>query len=154
MLETIVRRRAVDADLPVCAQFWLDMFEEIGMIHRRDMASGWEGRFVEYLSRRIARREAQYALALDAGRIVGTAGALVLDGYPNVIHGVRVGYIFGVRVEPGYRGQGVATDLTQDAMAFLKSIGCNRIKLHASNAGRSIYEGLGFVASNEMQYHT
>ncbi|MGZ3505938.1 MAG: GNAT family N-acetyltransferase [Vulcanimicrobiaceae bacterium] len=75
-------------------------------------------------------------------RIVGTAGALVRDGYPTAIHGIRTGYIFGVRVEPAYRGNGIATRLTR---------ACIEIRLHASDAGRPIYERLGFSPTNEMR---
>lgn len=151
MLETTVRRQAIADDLPTCARFWLEMYEEIGMLHRRDMAGGWEKRFTEYFTQRIQEGEARYFLALDEGRIVGTAGAVVLDGYPSAIHRIRFGYILGVRVEPEFRGQGIATALTQDAVAFLKSLDCKRIRLHASEAGRPIYERLGFIPTNEMQ---
>lgn len=90
-------------------------------------------------------------LALDNERVAGTACALVRDGYPAVIHGIRVGYIFGVRVEPAYRGGGIATRLTRACIDFLREIECAQIRLHASDAGRPIYERLGFVPTNEMR---
>jgi ribosomal protein S18 acetylase RimI-like enzyme len=143
-------RPAAPADLPVCAEFWLAMFEEIGLYRNADFSPQWRERFLDYFSRRIAAGEARYALALDGERIVGTAGAMLADGYPVIIHGLRFGYIFGVRVEPAYRGRGLAASLTHEAISFLRSHGCIRIRLHASNAGRSIYEHLGFTPSNEM----
>ncbi|MGZ3522556.1 MAG: GNAT family N-acetyltransferase [Vulcanimicrobiaceae bacterium] len=84
-------------------------------------------------------------------RIVGTAGALVRDGYPTAIHGIRTGYIFGVRVEPAYRGNGIAARLTRACIEFLREIECIEIRLHASDAGRPIYERLGFSPTNEMR---
>jgi GNAT superfamily N-acetyltransferase len=126
------------------------MFEEIGLYRNADFSPQWRERFLDYFSRRIAAGEARYALALDGERIVGTAGAMLADGYPVIIHGLRFGYIFGVRVEPAYRGRGLAASLTREAISFLRSHGCIRIRLHASNAGRSIYEHLGFTPSNEM----
>ncbi|MBV9269789.1 MAG: GNAT family N-acetyltransferase, partial [Candidatus Eremiobacteraeota bacterium] len=70
--------------------------------------------------------------------------------YPTVIHGLSFGYIFGVRVDPQYRGRGLATELTQAAIAYLKEKNCRRIALHASQFGLPIYERLGFTPSNEM----
>lgn len=151
MSSTLTLRPAAVEDLPVCADFWLAMFEEIGLYRNADFTPKWRERFVEYFSRRIASGEARYTLALDADRIVGTAGAMLADGYPAIIHGLRFGYIFSVRVEPGYRGRGLAASLTREAIAFLRSHDCARIRLHASNAGRPIYERLGFKRSNEMQ---
>jgi ribosomal protein S18 acetylase RimI-like enzyme len=151
MTSTLTLRPAAPADLPICADFWLAMFEEVGLYRNADFSPQWRERFVEYFSRRIAAGEARYTLALDGDRIVGTAGAMLADGYPVIIHGLRFGYIFGVRVEPAYRGRGLAASLTREAIAFLRSRGCIRIRLHASNAGRSIYERLGFTPSNEMQ---
>lgn len=47
--------------------------------------------------------------------------------------------------------QGIAKALTAACASYLKSIGCNRAVLHASPAGRPVYEQLGFTASNEMR---
>jgi ribosomal protein S18 acetylase RimI-like enzyme len=151
MVETIGLRFAGPPDLPVCAAFWLAMFEEVGLLSESDFRPGWKDRFVEYFTGRIARGEARYSLAVEGETIVGTAGAVMLDGYPSAVHGMRLGYIFGVRVEPQYRGSGIATALTRDCVAFLKSLDCKRIRLHASSAGRPIYEKLGFEPTNEMQ---
>jgi hypothetical protein len=82
-------RPAAPADLPVCAEFWLAMFEEIGLYRNADFSPQWRERFLDYFSRRIAAGEARYALALDGERIVGTAGAMLADGYPVIIHGLR-----------------------------------------------------------------
>lgn len=144
-------RAAGPSDLKTVAAFWLAMFEEIGMHRRGDFTPEWEERFVSYFTERIALGQAQFGLATDDGRIVGTAGALVNDGYPASIHGIRSGYIFGVRVEPEFRGRGIARTLTNDAVQFLRGSGCRRIRLHASPAGRPIYEALGFIPTNEMQ---
>ena len=149
--ERVVFRFAEPADLPAAAEFWGAMFDEIGSLTTAQFVSDWRGRFASYLRDRGGRREACMVLALDGERIVGTAGALLRDGYPAAIHGVRAGYIFGVRVEPAYRGLGVATRLTQACIEFLREIECSEIRLHASDAGRPIYERLGFTPTNEMR---
>lgn len=151
MEQTISLRDASAADLDACATFWILMYEEMGLFKDADFLPGWRSRFVEYFERRIARGEARISLAVDDTRIIGTAGAMLADGYPAVIHGLNFGYIFGVRVEPTYRGHGLATALTRRSIAFLQQRGCRRIRLHASAAGRPIYERIGFVPTNEME---
>ena len=151
MLDTLTLRDAGDGELPVFAQFWMAMFEEIGIVRESDLLEGWQARFLQYFRPRIARGEACLSVAVENGRVVGTAGALERDGYPAVVTGLRNGYIFGVRVEPQFRGRGIARALTERSIAFLRERGCRRIRLHASPAGRGIYEGLGFIATNEME---
>ncbi|HEY1976985.1 MAG TPA: GNAT family N-acetyltransferase [Candidatus Baltobacteraceae bacterium] len=133
------------------ADFWMAMFEEVGNYTESDFARDWRARFRQYLACRIEAGEARFFVAVDDGEIVGTAGALIADGYPYVVHGIKRGYIFGVRVDPEQRGRGIATRLTQEAVAFLRDLGCERVRLHASRFGRRAYERLGFVPTNEME---
>lgn len=149
--ETLTIRPARLDELAVCASFWMAMFEEIGLIHESDVAADWRERYYAYFTRRIQANEAQIFVAMDDAHIAGTAGAMVTDGYPSIIHGLRFGYIFGIRVDPKYRAQGLATALTRRTIAFLKEKQCRRISLHASPFGRRIYERLGFEPSNEMK---
>jgi GNAT superfamily N-acetyltransferase len=151
MQETLALRQATIAELPEIAERWLAMFEEVGNFTEADFVPDWRHRFVQLLSDEIARGDASYFVAVDGTRIVGTAGARMTDGYPSTIHGVRSGYIFGVQVDPQYRGRGIATALTERAIAFLKERNPWRIRLHASRFGRPIYEKLGFVPTNEME---
>lgn len=133
------------------ADFWIAMFEEVGNYTESDFARDWRARFRQYFERRIQAGDARFFVALAGGEIVGTAGALIADGYPFVVHGIRRGYVFGVRVDPGHRKRGIAAQLTQEAVAFLRDIGCERVRLHASRFGRPIYERLGFAPTNEME---
>ncbi|HKE37272.1 MAG TPA: GNAT family N-acetyltransferase [Candidatus Baltobacteraceae bacterium] len=139
------------AELDAYADFWIAMFEEVGNIAQSDMLPDWRARFGAYLKRRIADNEARFFVAVEDGVTIGTAGALIADGYPYAVHGIKRGYVFGVRVDPECRNRGIATRLTQEAVAYLRDIGCVRIRLHASRFGRPIYERLGFVPTNEME---
>ena len=117
---------------------------------RGRFCAGWRDRYQQYFAERITTGEARLFVALDGDRIIGTAGAMLADGYPTVVHGLRFGYIFGVRVVPEVRGRGIATQLTRETIQCLRSLNCDRIRLHASKMGRPIYERLGFVPTNEM----
>lgn len=144
-------REAGDADLPACAELWLAMFEEVGKHRESHFAPDWRERFVAYASRRIHAGELRYFIAEMDGEVVATAGALLRDGYPSDIHGVPYGYVFGVSVKPKARKRGIATELTRQAVAWLKAQNVARLVLHASPFGRPIYEKMGFIPTNEMQ---
>lgn len=146
-------REAQIAELPSIANHWIAMFEEVGNFREADFAQDWRERFTRHFRTEIERGDAAYFVALDGEHIVGTAGARMTDGYPAAIHGIRIGYIFGVHVERGYRGRGLATALTERTIAFLKARSPWAIRLHASPFGRPIYEKLGFAPTNEMQLH-
>jgi ribosomal protein S18 acetylase RimI-like enzyme len=151
MRTSVHLRTARAADFGTIADYWMEMFEEVGKHKRGDFRPDWRERFVQYFTKQSEAGDAEYIIAVDEERIVGTAGAIVRDGYPAVIHGVPAGYILGVFVRPEYRSRGIATDLTRRAITFLKRRGVQQIRLHASPFGRPIYEKLGFVATNEMQ---
>lgn len=152
-MQIAVSLRAAQPDeLPIVAGFWLAMFEEVGKHYERDFQPDWRTRFVEFFEPRLARGDARYIVAVDREeRIVGSAGAMLTEGYPSVIHGLRSGYIFGIYVLPTHRGRGLATRLTHAAVNFLRAKDPLAIRLHASPFGRPIYEKLGFLPTNEMQ---
>ena len=52
---------------------------------------------------------------------------------------------------PAWRGQGIATALIDQVLAFLRAEGVPAASLHATDASRPIYERVGFVSSNEMR---
>jgi ribosomal protein S18 acetylase RimI-like enzyme len=148
--DTVIRTGAI-AELQTLAEFWLAMFEEAGIRRDSDMASGWRGRFCDYLAERIEAGEAQFFVALDNTEIVGTSAAIVAAAIPYFVTGIKRGYIFGVRVAPAHRRRGIARRLTQEAIAFLWQCGCDKIRLHAAPLGQRIYERLGFRSTNEME---
>jgi len=59
--------------------------------------------------------------------------------------------ILNVYVEPAWRRRGVADALMREVLQALAARGIRRIVLHASAAGRRLYERLGFVPTNEMR---
>ncbi len=64
----------------------------------------------------------------------------------------RQGTIVNVFTEPQWRRRGIASLLIQEIIIWSRNQQLDRLILHASDEGRSIYEKLGFVASNEMRF--
>jgi ribosomal protein S18 acetylase RimI-like enzyme len=151
MNETLTIRHGTIDDLETISTFWMAMFEEVGNHFEADFPADWRADFREYFQRRMRAGEAAFFVAVDGSEIVGTAGALLRDGYPVAINHIRHGYIFGVRVAPAHRRRGIAERLTREAVAYLEGSRCKTIRLHASRFGRATYERIGFVPTNEME---
>ena len=54
---------------------------------------------------------------------------------------------------PRYRRRGIARRVMQVILEWLAEQGIQRVALHTSDDGRSLYESLGFQPSNEMRLH-
>jgi predicted GNAT family acetyltransferase len=63
----------------------------------------------------------------------------------------RYGYIWGVYVTPIERCHGLGRRLTETCVQALIELDCTHALLHAAPPGKGIYEGLGFVSTNEMR---
>ena len=59
--------------------------------------------------------------------------------------------IINVFTEPQWRRQGIAVLLLQRIIDWARAERLDRLVLHASEAGRSLYARLGFVGTNEMR---
>jgi GNAT superfamily N-acetyltransferase len=111
-----------------------------GPVYRRWMLRAWrQGRFVAY----IAEVDGQAA----------ASGAIwwKQDQPSPAIDGDRVPYILSMYTAPAYRGRGLASRIVRVLVREAKEAGAVRIVLHASAQGRSVYERLGFQATNEMR---
>ena len=87
---------------------------------------------LEFVTR---HRETHPFVAEVDGQIVGT-GVLSVNG--------TVGWIGTIFVEPGWRRRGVGMALTQATIEAAESAGCRTLLLVATDAGRPLYEKIGF----------
>lgn len=70
------------------------------------------------------------------------------DGTP---HGNQA-IVLNVYTEPAWRGRGIAKLLMECVIRWAGDAGMHSLVLHASDAGRPLYEQMGFKATNEMRY--
>ena len=130
-------------------QMWLD-----NNMTADKICSEWLEITIQFID--TARQDLCYRafVAEVEGKVVGSAGCQLFAGlYPDILveDCRRLGYIWGVYVEPDYRRRGIAKQLMLEAIAYLKSIRCTRATLHASLFGKPVYDRLGFTDSNEMR---
>ncbi len=88
----------------------------------------------------------------DDGQPVASAGFFEHDWPPHPIDPAREarGYLLNFWVEPSHRRRGLAKELVKLAVAESRRRGFRVTTLHASDAGRPVYESLGFRGSKEM----
>ncbi|MCU1724038.1 GNAT family N-acetyltransferase [Pseudomonas sp. 5P_5.1_Bac1] len=94
-----------------------------------------------------------YGFALvDGGRPAAAIGLMSLDWPPHPAHPEcdQRGYVLNVYVEPGFRRRGLASKLMRLAEAEFTRRGLGFAVLHATEAGRPVYAGLGWAATAEM----
>ena len=97
------------------------------------------------------KNSAQHFVTIVGAAIVSCAGAFLKDDLPfRYFKATRYGFIGDVYTDPAHRGQGMASRLSSDALAWLRSQDIGMVRLLASDAGRSMYMRLGFTASDEM----
>ena len=92
-------------------------------------------------------------LAKVDNRIVGMAGAFIKSDIPfRYFSNSQYGFIGDVYTIPAYRNLGISMKLNKDALKWLKNCGVDFVRLLASDAGRPIYEQLGFSPDADMVY--
>ncbi len=91
-------------------------------------------------------------LAETNDRVVA-GGCVVVVGYPSAPHFTtpRRAWILNMYTEPEYRGRGLAKSIIEVMISWCREQGFEWVSLHASDAGRHLYEKLGFKPTNEMR---
>jgi GNAT superfamily N-acetyltransferase len=150
--ENITIREANKQEDSLIVEHFYKLFIDVG-VPEDAIASNWEESIYQFIAN--ARQNLSYRgfIAEFDGAIVGSVSCQLFVGlYPNIFkpHYRLFGYIWGVYVEPSYRRKGIAKQLTNTCVDYLKTIGCTRVVLNASPLGQLVYENIGFVASNAM----
>lgn len=143
-------RRATPADAELIARHRRRMFVDMG--HPDDGAMEEAIRaFVPWVRHSLESGYYTGFLASQGEEVVAGAGLMLLEWPPRTdsLQALR-GYVLNVYTEPEHRGRGLARVLVGQALEHCRERGVRTVALHASEAGRRIYEGLGFSASNEM----
>jgi GNAT superfamily N-acetyltransferase len=107
--------------------------------------------FVPWVRERL--RDGRYLgwMVEQAGQVVAGGGMYLMDFPPHFRDPQPLrAYLLNFYVGPEARGRGVARGLLKTAIDEARRRGIRVVSLHASEAGRPLYERNGFAASNEM----
>jgi ribosomal protein S18 acetylase RimI-like enzyme len=158
MLET---RLATAADAALITAHRRAMFAAMGSTPA-SILDAMSRNFEPWVGRMIAEGKYMGWITQESGqegrppgaRAIASAGLLVLDWPPHPLDlaGQHRGYLLNVYVDPEFRRRGLAHALVDRCLAEAHRRGLRVVALHSSDAARSIYEALGFRATNEMFY--
>jgi GNAT superfamily N-acetyltransferase len=147
-----VVRRAVVGDAEVVTAQRRAMFTAMKSADAAAL-DDMEARFLPWVKREIAaERYLGWLAVADGGSVAAGVGLWLMEWPPHVVgRASRRGYLLNVYTEAGFRRLGLARHLVEVAMDWCRANGVEVLVLHASDAGRAMYEELGFGATNEMR---
>lgn len=149
---TIRKARVEDAETLV--RLRMDLQEEIGALADADRQASARAN-ESYFRECVPSGQFTCWIAEAVGQIVGTSGLVFYRRPPSTanLSGIEA-HIMNMYTVPAWRGHGVATELLARCLAEARARNAGCVRLHASSAGRLIYESAGFVAKdNEMVLH-
>jgi len=145
-----VIRAATPADAEVIAGHRRAMFVDMGVDAAKVQAM--HGPFLSWVRDALASGAYLGYLKELEGGVVAGAGMLLYEFPPSpVTPGTRRAYLLNVYTLPQYRGRGLAAEVVRAALSDAAARGAWTVTLHASEAGRGVYERLGFRSTNEMR---
>ncbi len=149
---TYTLRLAASEEAPILARHRASMFRDMGEVDDPG-ASMIENASEDRLAALIEAREYFGFLAEHEGAVIGGGGVWLRPVLPRpgAPRGGLEAYVLNVYVEPSHRRSGVARAIMQAILDWSRNERLARVVLHASKDGRSLYESLGFEASNEMR---
>lgn len=99
----------------------------------------------------VAETYIGFLIASETGEVVAGGGLRLFEWPPSDAETPNVrGYLMNVYVDPEHRRRGLARAIASAALDACRERGVRVVALHASAAGRPLYESLGFVPTPEM----
>ena len=137
-------RKAIDADIPYFVEFRKILLD-------KEYDNSIDITLTDYFRNSLNDRSLIAWVAEDNNQVISTVCLSICNLVPRFDNpSGKIAYLTNVYTIPGYRKQGVATNLTQEAINEAKSLGIKKILLNSSHMAKSIYEKLGF--SNGKNY--
>ena len=159
MAEKFVVRSATPADAATVAWHRARMFQDMGQLPS-PLFEAFRKRSEERIRDLISRSQYLGWLASAENapdNIIAGAGVQLRHALPHPAEDAtkfaegRQAIILNVFTEPEWRRKGLARLLLERIIDWSRQEKLDRLLLHASAEGRSLYERLGFVMTNEMK---
>jgi GNAT superfamily N-acetyltransferase len=145
-------RRASTADLDILVEHRRAMFVDMGysdVVALNSMSTKFREWLLEYMN---AGNYHAWLVSAPDHTIAAGAGLWLMDWPPHMIgRGSRRGNILNVYTAENFRRRGLARELMNAVMLWCRENSIDTIILHASFAGRALYESMGFSPTNEMR---
>ena len=144
-------RDATVADLTTIMRHRRGMFYDMGFCDKAalDVMEATSAPFIK-----SGLEEGSYRAWLgEVKGAVVAGGGLVIVGYPSTPQdpNPRRAWILNIYTEPEHRRRGYAKAIVETIVGWCRTQEFASVSLHASDAGRYLYEVLGFTPTNEMR---
>ncbi|MGR6034268.1 MAG: GNAT family N-acetyltransferase [Candidatus Nitrosoglobus sp.] len=142
-------KKATVAQLPEIVALKLLMYQDAELLYL--LTDDFVDRVLEDYRILYRSKKAIHFVAVDNKRIIFIAGGFIKADLPYKYYKWPFyGFLSDVYTVPSARRIGLATQLSQQVLEWLKSKGVCQVRLIATPSGRPLYERLGFTATDEM----
>ena len=152
MKEEILIRTITADDIHDITRLRCAMFESMGYEDPEQLAEVALA-CQTYFARAIPARQYHGWLAFTTAGVAVASGGVVVDEHPPgpMSQSGRVGYIMNLYTDPAFRRRGLARQLFERIMDWIRTQGISVAALHATPMGQALYAQYGFADSNEMR---
>ena len=142
-------KAAKKSDLKKIVAMKLEMFREAGV--DEGLSNNVEIEILKTYNKLYSNNKMKHFIIQKEDEIVACAGGFIKDDIPHLFFKPSFyGFIGDVYTYPQHRKKGFATKLTKRVIKWLKEKNVVTIRLFTSQAGKKIYQKLGFEMSDEM----
>jgi len=144
--EPFTIRRASSDDIEELVELRLEMQREIAAGDKEVDWTAVGEACRRYFAKTLPSGQFIVFVAEAEGRIIATSGLSFVSRPPSgTSYSRSEGYVTNIYAVSAWRGRGVATALLKATMEHAKHQGARLVYLHTSDAGRPVYEKLGFA---------
>lgn len=148
-------REATERDIPQLGRHHRKMFEEIWEKKGEDIDIAIHKEIEEAYEKKLKQEfragGCKAWVIENKNKIIASGAITIVSFVPTPIDlSWRVAYLHSMYTEKGYRNNNCANLIIKMATQYCGANGIKRIILNASEAGRPIYERLGFRSAPEM----
>jgi GNAT superfamily N-acetyltransferase len=149
-------REATPTDIPILVKHRRWMFDDMLATQKVGYTAAdvdaMEAPYEAYLHQHIGTLIRAWVIETD-GQVIASGAILFNNWAPRP--GDNTGQsalLHSVYTDPEHRRQGLARRIMDAMLAECARLGLHTINLHASDAGRPIYENMGFKQTSEMRF--
>ncbi len=144
-------RTATVSDLDTIMRHRRRMYYDMGFVEETDL-DAMESTTAPFIKAGLENGSYRGWLMVTPDGVVAGGGVMIvpLPSSPSD-PSPRRAKILNMYTEPEYRGRGLATSIIEAMVEWCREQGFGWVTLHASDAGRHLYEKVGFKPTNEMR---
>lgn len=143
-------RQATSDDLSVLIHLRMEFLREVNDAEFKD-ADSLRHNLQLYFEEHLSAGTFKAWLAEVNDEIIGTSGLVFFQRPPSMSNVTGLdAYVMNVYTQPAWRGRGVARTLLGHLLDYVKTTSSRLVFLHATPQGRTLYQQMGFHASDEV----